>query len=154
MIEVEYDPSVISYEELLQVFWTGHDPTTRPYSRQYASIIFYHDAEQQRLALETRDRVAAEMGEVYTEIVPASTFYQAEGYHQKYRLRNIPDLLGEFQVIYPDEQGFVDSTAAARVNGYVGGFGTLADLTAELEDLGLSPAGQERLRDIVTRYGR
>jgi peptide-methionine (S)-S-oxide reductase len=114
------------------------------------SIVFYHNDEQKRLAMETRDREAAKInGEIFTEIVPASEFYRAEAYHQKYRLRQVPDLMKEFSIIYPDNDDFVDSTVAARLNGYVGGHGTFEALRAELSGLGLSPERNKRLLDIV-----
>jgi peptide-methionine (S)-S-oxide reductase len=151
-IEIEYDPEQITYEELLDVFWQSHEPATRPYSSQYASIIFYHDEEQKRLAEETMAREAGRRGRtIYTEIVPYERFWPAEEYHQKYYLRGVDDLLAEYLAIYPDAADFVNSTAVARVNGYVGGHGDLARLEAELDDLGLSEAGRERLRAIVSR---
>lgn len=151
-IQIDFDPTLVSYEELLDVFWDSHSPTSRPWSQQYASIIFYHDEEQQRLAQETRDREAARRGvPIFTEIVPFSEFYLAEGYHQKYRLQQAGDLLDEFRAIYPDDADFVNSTAAARVNGYLGGYGTLEALQAEFEGLGLSPAAQEALLDRLDR---
>jgi peptide-methionine (S)-S-oxide reductase len=149
---VDYDPAQISYAELLEVFWSSHSPATRPYSRQYASIIFYHDEEQKRLANETRDREAERSGgKIYTEIVPYTAFYVAEDYHQKYRLRGVSELMAEFEALYPDPAGLVNSTAAARVNGYVGGNGTLNQLEAEIGQLGLSEAGRETLLEIVGR---
>jgi peptide-methionine (S)-S-oxide reductase len=127
----------------------------RPWSSQYRSIIFYHDEEQRRLAEETREREAAKRGrEILTQIVSFSEFYLAEDYHQKYRLRQVPELIHEFQALYPDVTDLVNSTAAARVNGYVGGHGTLAALQAEIDDLGLSPAGRERLLEIVSAFER
>ena len=142
---------MISYEELLDLFWSSHSPTSRSWSRQYASVIFYHDEEQKRLAEASRDREAARLGQpVYTEIVPFSEFYLAEGYHQKYRLQQSPDLLQDLRAFYPDDTDFVNSTAAARVNGYLGGYGTLSTLEAEIDDLGLSPAGQEQLLELVS----
>ncbi len=86
---------------------------------------------------------------VYTEILPAGTFYLAEAYHQKYYLRQMPDLLAEFNAIYPTHAALVASTAAARVNGYLAGHGTLAELQVDLKGLGLSPAAQQRLEDLV-----
>ena len=151
-IQIDYDPTQISYQELLDVFWASHSPTSRPYSRQYMSIIFFHSDEQKRLAEESRDREAAKAEDkIFTEIVPFSEFYLAEDYHQKYRLQQEPDLMAEFNAIYPTLKDFVDSTAAARVNGYVGGNSTLEALQAELEGLGLSPAGSKRLLEMVTR---
>ncbi|MBN1658632.1 MAG: peptide-methionine (S)-S-oxide reductase [Anaerolineae bacterium] len=151
-IEIEYDPQQITYEDLLEVFWRSHEPATRSYSRQYASIIFYHDEEQKRLAEETMAREAERRGRsLYTEIVPYERFWPAEEYHQKYYLHGVDELLAEYQAIYPDAADFVRSTAVARVNGYVGGHGDLAQLEAEIDDLGLSAAGQERLREIISR---
>jgi peptide-methionine (S)-S-oxide reductase len=153
-IQIDYDPSQISYEELLEVYWDSHDATARPWSRQYASVIFYHDEEQKRLAMETRDREAARtQREVLTEIVPFSEFYLAEDYHQKYRLQQLPDLMQEFHAIYPEHGDFVNSTAAARANGYVGGHGTLAEVQAAIDDLGLSPEARQALRDVVSKFG-
>ena len=151
-IEIDYDPQQITYEELLELFWRSHEPATRPYSRQYASIIFYHDEEQKRLAEETMAREAERRGRsLYTEIVPYERFWLAEDYHQKDYLQGRDELLAEYQAIYPDAADFVNSTAVARVNGYAGGNGDLARLEAEIDDLGLSAAGQERLREIVGR---
>lgn len=92
VVEVEYDPSKISYEALLETFWSIHDPTTLnrqgpDVGSQYRSAIFCHD-ESQRLAAEaSRDRLAASgkfRRPIVTEIVPAGPFYRAEEYHQKY----------------------------------------------------------------------
>jgi peptide-methionine (S)-S-oxide reductase len=152
-IQIDYDPSRISYAELLDLFWASHSPTTRPFSTQYASIIFYHDEEQRRLAEESREREATRRGvRIYTEIVPYTQFYLAEDYHQKHRLRQDPVLLAEFQSIYPDPADLTASTAAARVNGYLGGNGSPAQLQAELDDLGLSPAAKERLLERVPAW--
>jgi peptide-methionine (S)-S-oxide reductase len=121
-----------------------------PYSSQYKSIIFYHNDEQKALAEETRDNLQSSLNrQVYTEIVPAGAFYPAEDYHQKYYLRQIPQLEAEFLRKYPDINDFVNSTAVARVNGYVAGFGTIEDLDKELVSLGLSEKGQEILKNLA-----
>jgi peptide-methionine (S)-S-oxide reductase len=149
-IQIDYDPAQISYGELLDVFWDSHSPTARPWSQQYASTIFYHSDEQERLATESRDREEAGQGKaIYTEIVPFSKFYMAEDYHQKYRLRQAPELMEELQAIYADDGDFVNSTAAARLNGYMGGNGTTATLQSELDLLGLSADGSQRLLDVA-----
>jgi peptide-methionine (S)-S-oxide reductase len=145
-IQVDFDPAVVSYAELLDVFWSNHNPATPHFSRQYMSIVFYHNEEQRRLAVETREREAARLGaEIHTEILPASEFTLAEAYHQKYRLQGRWDLMEEFSAIYPDDGDFVASTAAARVNGYVGGYGTCDSLQEEITSLGLSESAGDRL---------
>ena len=154
-IRVEYDPSRVSYEELLDVFWSSHNPTSRPWSRQYASILFYHGEDQEKRALEGKAREQQEReSEVWTEVVPAGVFTLAEDYHQKYNLRNRSYAMDEFQAIYPDGRAFVDSTAAARVNGYLGGYGTSEQLDREWPDLGLSPEASEKLLQFVGASGR
>jgi methionine-S-sulfoxide reductase len=154
-IQIEYDPTQISYADLLDLFWNSHTPTTRPWSRQYAYVIFYHNDDQKRQAEESLERMAAQTGEpIFTEIVPFSDFYLAEDYHQKYRLQQVPELLSEFRAIYADGTDFINSTAAARVNGYVGGHGTLASLQAELHQLGLSPEAEALLLDLVSSRDR
>jgi methionine-S-sulfoxide reductase len=151
-IQIDYDPKRITYGELLEVFWNSHNPVGRSFSRQYASIIFYHDDEQRRLAEETKERQQTERGgQISTEIVPHTEFWRAEDYHQKYRLRGVKDLMEEFQAIYPNPADLVDSTAVARVNGYVGGNGTLEQLEEDIDTLGLSEEAQEELQEIGSR---
>ena len=149
-IQIDYDPTQISYEELLNEFWNGHSPTSQPYSRQYASFIFYHSETQKELALATLSQEEARrQTEIYTEIVPAGTFYRAEAYHQKYRLRNTRSLMKEFSAVYPNDKDFVDSTAAARVNGYLGRHGSCEQFRTEMDDLILSSKGLEQLERIT-----
>jgi methionine-S-sulfoxide reductase len=149
-IQIDYDPARITYEQLLNIFWDSHDPTGRSWSKQYRNVIFYHNAEQKRAAEKTRDLVAAQLGQrVHTDIEPASTFYPAEDYHQKFRLQQDPVLTAEYDAIYPDMKDFVNSTAVARVNGYLGGYGNPAQFEKEIDSLGLSPEGRKRLLENV-----
>ncbi len=151
-VEIDYDPAIITYDDLLAAFWEGHSPNRPPVSRQYASIIFYHNEEQRERAIASRTAEAERMNmRLHTEIVPAGRFYRAEDYHQKYELRRYRELFREYEEIYPDPEDLVDSTAAARVNGYAGGYGTAEQLEEEIELLGLSPGGQEVLRRLVRR---
>jgi len=91
-LQVIYDPKVISFEELLEVFWEAHDPTTlnrqgNDVGTQYRSVIFYHDAAQKHKAEEYKvklDKSGAYNNPIVTEITPFSTFYAAENYHQDY----------------------------------------------------------------------
>ena len=91
-VEVEYDPNVITFEELLDVFWNNHNPTTLnrqgpDIGIQYRSAIFYHDEEQKQIAetsKKTLDKSGKYRDPIVTQIVPAPVFYKAEEYHQKY----------------------------------------------------------------------
>jgi peptide-methionine (S)-S-oxide reductase len=147
-VEIEYDPAVISYDELLGLFWRSHDASSQLWSRQYMSAIFYNDEEQKELAVATHNREAAKRGRrIYTEILPAGPFYRAEGYHQKYYLRMRPELVKATMSLYPAEDDFVNSRIAARLNGYLGGYLSLADLEIEISGLGLPGKENQRLLD-------
>lgn len=149
-IQIDYDPSLISYEKLLEVFWSSHNPAEPPWSTQYKAAVFYHDENQRKLAMETREREAVRRNsKIMTEILPATDFYLAEPYHQKFRLRQDSELMKEFHTMYPADRDFVDSTAAARVNGYLAGYGTLESLQKELDSFGLSPEANNKLVNIV-----
>jgi peptide-methionine (S)-S-oxide reductase len=92
VVQVEFDPDQVTYEALLELFWKIHDPTTLnrqgpDFGTQYRSSVFYHDEGQRKLAEAMKDRLAASgrFGRpIVTEVVPATTFYRAEEYHQRY----------------------------------------------------------------------
>ena len=151
-IQIDYDPARISYEDLLNLFWESHDPESRSWSRQYRNAVFYHNESQRMAAEESRERTAAVSGrKIMTDIEPIREFYIAEGYHQKHALRLHYDLLMEFEEMYPDIKGLISSTAAARVNAYLGGYGTCEMLNMELSGFGLSISGNRILLDTVCR---
>lgn len=148
-IQIDYDPTIISYEELLDVFWNAHNPTRSNLSTQYKSAIFYHDETQRKLAEASKAQEQAKQGRtIYTEIDALRTFYLAEDYHQKYYLRGRKDLVREFKAIYPDLGDFINSTAVTRANAYVGRNGTWQMLQHEIDSLGLSTEAQGRLVEI------
>lgn len=92
VVEVSYDPARVSYNDLLSVFWTNHDPTTLnrqgpDRGTQYRSAVFYHSEEQRTVATASKERLGSSgklANPIVTEITPASTFYRAEEYHQRY----------------------------------------------------------------------
>ncbi len=94
VVEVEYDPSKVSYEDLLEVFWNNHDPTTPnrqgwDIGTQYRSAIFHHSPEQEAAARASKDKIQERFKKpIVTEITPASEFYRAEEYHQRYFEKN------------------------------------------------------------------
>jgi peptide-methionine (S)-S-oxide reductase len=92
VVQVHYDPAKLSYDDLLNVFWTNHDPTTLnrqgpDVGTQYRSAVFFHTPEQEASALASKDALQ-QSGKfrrpIVTEITPASEFYRAEEYHQQY----------------------------------------------------------------------
>ncbi len=131
------------------MFWYAHSPASLSWSRQYASLIFYYNEDQKEQAEASRSQLQDELGRtIHTEILPAS-FHPAEDYHQKYYLRGSSELASEYRAIYPDGEDFVNSTATVRVNGYVAGYGSAETLNKELDELGLSPEGREKLLEIA-----
>jgi peptide-methionine (S)-S-oxide reductase len=96
VIQLTYNPTVVSFPELLEVFWKTHDPTTlnrqgADVGTQYRSAVFYHTPEQKTLAEQYKqelDAAGAFNSPVVTEITPVGKFYKAEDYHQNYYKRN------------------------------------------------------------------
>jgi peptide-methionine (S)-S-oxide reductase len=90
VVQVDYDPSQVSYDDLLNVFWEEHDPTTLnrqgpDVGAQYRSAIFFHSPEQEAAAKASKERAQSRCkNKIVTEITPASEFYRAEEYHQQY----------------------------------------------------------------------
>jgi len=119
---ITYNPSVITYLELLEVFWKTHDPTTlnrqgNDVGTQYRSAVFYHSQQQKEQALEMKEKLdQAKIWEdpIMTEIVPFDTFYKAEDYHQDYYNQNasqpycrfvITPKIEKFEKVFKDKIG-------------------------------------------------
>jgi len=149
--QVEYDPAVISYRDLLERFWSAHDPCRASGSTQYKAAVWCHDEAQLEAAVETARAIP---GDVQTEVLRAGTFYPAEDYHQKYYLRGFDWLEEELTAYYPDPVDLRRSTAAARINGVLGGHATPEQIEAVLPRLGLSPEATGRLREVALQRAR
>jgi len=146
---------VISFDRLAELYFRTHNACGSPFSRQYMSVAFYHNDEQKKAFQLAAAKEQKRQGrKVRTLIRPVAKFYRAEDYHQKYMVQQDGPLMREIKAIYPDMRRFVDSTMVMRLNGYVGGEGTLAMLDKELADYGLSEEAQKRLREYVRRYER
>ena len=94
VVQITYDPDVVSYEDLLEIFWTIHDPTTlnrqgADVGTQYRSVIFYHDEAQKKIAEQSKAKAQKRFdAPIVTEIVPLTRFWPAEAYHQDYFRKN------------------------------------------------------------------
>lgn len=90
VVQITFDPALVSYAQLLDLFWHNHNPLTRDrqgpdYGNQYRSVIFYHSKEQKQLAEKTKQAIERILQQpVVTEIVPAGIVWSAEDYHQRY----------------------------------------------------------------------
>ena len=141
---MEYDPEEIAYTDLLDVFWANHSPVSAPHKRQYRGVVLVHDEAQREAAEASKAALADRTGQsVETAVETLSAFTLAEDYHQKYELRSTPVLGDELEDIYGP--AVVDSTVAARLNGFVAGHGTAERRAAFLADVELSPAAAAEL---------
>lgn len=146
-IEIDFDPSIISYEEILRAFWQNHYPNRGNYKgRQYISLLRYHGDRQR----ETIDRVKAEtakkLGEpIETDIGVFENFTPAEERHQKYYLKRYPNTLEQLQDLFPKAEHLADSTFAARLNGFVKGYGKMQQLKNEIATWNIEKENQEIL---------
>jgi hypothetical protein len=133
-VEVDFDPSVISYKELLGHALAQGSFGGRAYSKQYRSVVFYHSAEQK----------AAAQALGINELEPFRLFTRAEDYHQKYYLQQSP-LAKDFYAMFPGSKAFTDSTAVTRANAIVGGHVPKAMIQSMLPSLGVGEAAAQKL---------
>lgn len=122
VVQITYDPDKVTFDELLEIFWKTHDPTTpnrqgNDVGPQYRSVVFYHDDEQKLLAekyKEELDKASIYSNPIVTEIVPFTKFYKAEDYHQNYFNQNsnqpycayvIQPKIEKFRKVFKDKIG-------------------------------------------------
>jgi peptide-methionine (S)-S-oxide reductase len=151
-LEIDYDPEKITFRKILDVFWENHNPLRSSFgSRQYMSILLYHDNKQKEMALKTKKQWKQTLnGEIQTEIAPFSDFYIAEDYHQKYYLRRRRTIIDALNKLCPTQEAFVNSTLPARLNGFVHGYGSLEGIKKEIkEDWGLSPSDEQAIFNVL-----
>ncbi len=143
---VEYDPKKITYGELLEVFWTSHNPASPSMSVQYRSVIFTSDEEQRKAAERSAAKLRADTGgRIYTAVEPLGRFYNAEDYHQKYYVRRDYVLMRDYNAMYATGEEFAASPSAAKANGIIAGLASREEAEKFLPLLGLSKEAGERL---------
>ena len=158
-ISIDYDPDVLAYQTLLNLFWTRHRCQSESHCRQYMNAVFSHNASQQEAAQLSLSAHAARLGilpdSVTTPILPIDRFTLAERYHQKYRIRRNDEIRLFLEETYPDIKAFADSTVATRINAAFGS-GTDKDwqaLLEELPDYGLPQQIEAQVREKARRRG-
>lgn len=152
-VQIEFDPSIISYTEVLKEFWQNHYPNRDNYKgRQYISLLHYHTEQQHRLITEAKKEMEGQLREtVETEISPFTEFTTAEERHQKYYLKRYPKALEQLSGLYQDQELLRDSTFAARLNGFVKGYGTKKGVIEELEKWNIGRAEKLFLIDLFSK---
>ncbi len=150
-IEIDFDPGKISYEELVRQFFAAHFAGRPPYSRQYRSAVFYHSDAQRETVQQVMAELERSSGSLYTAVEPAGTFWLAEDYHQKYYLKHDRVFSREIKRLFGnDEEALINSTAAARLSGLVGGYAPASLRAENISDLGLSPEGEKHALDMLS----
>ncbi|XP_015930552.1 peptide methionine sulfoxide reductase MsrA [Parasteatoda tepidariorum] len=148
-VEVDYDPTETNFKTLLNHFWNSHDPTEL-HKRQYRSAVFYRDSEEQNIACESKKEIEGKIGRsVATAIEAFDKFYNAEDYHQKYFLQTHHKAL--FKSLGIKQQDLVNSTLAAKLNGYIVGENSLEAFDAECKSLGLTADNIAYIRKEVAK---
>jgi peptide-methionine (S)-S-oxide reductase len=148
-VQLDFDPKIITYGQLLDIFWSSHYYTHQTSMPQYKNAIFYHNDAQRREAMASKEALEQKAGKtVQSDIVPLKSFTLAEDYHQKYLLKHsaLKHLLDKF---YTRPADLVDSTAAARLNGYAGQNGSKAQLSGDLNRLGVGEEGKRVLKTLA-----
>ncbi len=150
-VELDFQPDKVSLDQLLQLFWKSHNPNRKTYKdRQYISILFFRDPIQQEQMLAVKNKMEVHIQKkIHTEIVAFSNFTLAEDYHQKYYLKRYPNAMKRLLEFYPTVESFHNSTLAARLNGFVKGYGSLAKIRDELKTWEISKVEQEKLLDLL-----
>ncbi len=145
-IQIEFDPSVITYEKLLAIFWTSHNPFSKAWSTQYKAVLWTHGAAQAAAAKRSVAALAKKKKRTpQTEVLPATRFWIAEDYHQKYYLRSRAPLLRALLGATATGETIRQSTLAARVNGWISGHGTPEEIAKDVKALKLGEAARQAL---------
>jgi len=139
---------VITYRQLLDIFFDNHLWSSNSSSRQYWNVAFYHDEEQKQVIQEkVRQLEEEEQSTVKTKVLPVTAFYYAEDYHQKWELRKRSELADLFRGKNLVE--FADSPLAAKLNAYVGGSLTAAEVEEMLDSLHLDEEEKRQVQSAL-----
>lgn len=137
-IQIDFNPDEIDFAAILNLIWTSHNPIGTKRSSQYKSAIWFADDQQLATINELVEPLVKKYErELTTEILPLETFFNAEDYHQKYVLQRHDAVMKQFKTFYQVFDDFVDSTAAARLNGFAYGCGSKTMFEQEQSDYGI-----------------
>lgn len=121
VVQVDFDPSVLGYEDLLDVAFDAHDPNAQSSKRQYQNLVLYDSPEQREALDRFLDARGLGADTIETRVERLGKFYPAEDYHQKYSLRSAPSLFDPFEAADYDDEAIRESPAAAKLNARAAG---------------------------------
>ncbi|KAE9421353.1 hypothetical protein Angca_007309 [Angiostrongylus cantonensis] len=147
--EVQFDPTMISYGQVLEFFWSHHNPEQRR-KKQYQSAILYETDEEKKIAENSYQWAKSKYGDIETYVVKLDKFYQAEDYHQKYWLRNQRDIFDELKL---NDSQVVNSILATKINAYCAGYTDFSELEELKKDHGLSDSLVDRIKKFASAGG-
>lgn len=150
-VEIDYDPNLIPYDELLEVFWNNHNPINiNGYKgRQYQSLLLYRDKEQEEAIHRIKKRMESDKGSLETEAAPYAEFHMAEQRHQKYYLKRFPNAIEKLRTLYPSEDDLTNSALAARLNGLAKGYSNLAHIQREIQQWPVSSSDRAAMIALI-----
>ncbi|EPY6470179.1 peptide-methionine (S)-S-oxide reductase [Clostridium sporogenes] len=152
-VEIYYNSSKITFENLLIVFEKNHNYTTRPSLSQYNSAILYNNENEKELCLNWKKSKEEELNkEVLTKISPIEKFYYAEFYHQKYYVQLEPVIMSNLRSKFSTGNDLISSPLCHKLNAYLAGYGSLKELNNEIKDFNLSKDAKNRLLSIVEGF--
>ncbi|MDN6193582.1 MAG: peptide-methionine (S)-S-oxide reductase [Alkalibacterium sp.] len=151
-VQIAFDSTLLSYEDILRIFWDSHDAFKDRYfkERQYISLLIVHSTKQLRIAEKVKNELENKYGKtIQTEIQFDVPFYPAEERHQKYFLKRFEKAMTSLLPLFNDHTSFAHSTIAARLNGFVKEHGRLDAIKNELSEWQLTQKEEALLREML-----
>ena len=139
VLQIQYDPELLSLDQILTQFFDQHNTTRAPYSIKYRSVLFYQNEEQKEKLSQKVKEMQRKNGVIYTAVEPLEQFYEEVTRHQKYYFQRWKTVYQKWCELYRWEDSLVESTLAARLNGLSRGCGTLEEIQREFQDPSLEP---------------
>ena len=139
VLQIQYDPELLSLDQILTQFFDQHNTTRAPYSIKYRSVLFYQNEEQKEKLSQKVKEMQRKNGVIYTAVEPLEQFYEEVTRHQKYYFQRWKPVYQKWCELYSWEDSLVESTLAARLNGLSRGYGTLEEIQREFQDPSLEP---------------
>lgn len=153
-IQIDFDSEMITFEEILEVFWNNHNPfNINDYKgNQYRSLLLYaNELQEETIQRVIRTRKALGKGEPATEIAPYSRFYLAEDKHQKYYLKRFPNAIEKLSALFTTQEELNNATLAARLNGLAKGYTNMERIKNEIRQWPTSPSSQKLMLDLISQ---